>query len=215
MQIKTITVGAFEVNCYILFGTGKRVLVVDPGDEAGRIAREISSQHLAVGAYLLTHGHPDHLSALRPLSDAFPAPVCMHPSDASWAFTGANQIPPYYAMPQAPEAGFRDMRDGSTWNDAGLQYTVFETPGHTPGGLCFYFSAAKALITGDTLFAGSAGRTDLPGGDASMLAVSLRRLAAFTDEISVYPGHGQPSSIGQEKKTNPFMQPPSLSGTLP
>jgi len=100
----------------------------------------------------------------------------------------------------------RTVRDGSTWNDAGLQYTVFETPGHTPGGVCYYFQTSKALITGDTLFAESAGRTDLPGGDAAMLQLSLKRLKGFSDDVGVYPGHGPATTIGHEKKTNDFLQ---------
>jgi hydroxyacylglutathione hydrolase len=206
MKIETITVGAFEVNCYILHGTGNRVLIADPGDEAERILDILAAQNLSVSAYLLTHGHADHLSALAPLVQRFPAPVCMHPSDAAWAFSARNQIPPFYTVPQAPSASIRDLRNGSTWDDAGLQYTVLETPGHTPGGVCFYFSPSRTLITGDTLFAGSVGRTDLPGGDAAMLQISLARLKVFTDEVRVYPGHGPATTIGQEKKTNVFMQ---------
>jgi len=206
MEIETITVGAFEVNCYILHGSGGQVLVADPGDDAERIAEVIARRNLSVAAWLLTHGHADHLSALSVLVRDYPAPVCMHSADAAWAFSARNQIPPFYAAPSMPAAPMRDVRDGSAWTDAGLQYTVFGTPGHTPGGVCFYFPAAKALITGDTLFAGSAGRTDLPGGDSRMLAVSLKRLRAFTEDVLVYPGHGPATTIGQEKRTNFFMK---------
>lgn len=206
MSIETITVGAFEVNCFILHGSGDQALVVDPGGDAERIAEVLVRQKVSVAAWLLTHGHADHLSALSALVRDFPAPVCMHPLDAGWAFSSRNQIPPFYAAPAVPDAPIREIRDGSAWSDAGLQYTVFGTPGHTPGGVCFYFPAAKTLITGDTLFAGSAGRTDLPGGDARMLAISLKRLKAFTDDVLVYPGHGPATTIGREKRTNVFMK---------
>ncbi len=206
MQITTITVGAFDVNCYLLQGAEPEVLVVDPGDEAGRIRQEITARGLSVAAYLLTHGHPDHISALHELFKLQPAPVYLHASDAAWAFNDANRILPFYDVPGKPECGFQEIRDGSSWREAGLDFMVFETPGHTPGGVCYYFSDARVLITGDTLFAGSAGRTDLPGGDANMLGHSLRRLASFTDNVVIYPGHGPSSSIGQEKQSNPFLR---------
>ncbi len=206
MQITPIIVGSFEVNCYFLQGTEPKVLVVDPGDDAGRIRQEITARGLSVGAYLLTHGHTDHLSALNELFACMPAPIYLHASDAAWAFNDANCILPFYDVPKKPECHFQDIRDGSSWCEAGLGFMVFETPGHTPGGLCYYFSEPQVLITGDTLFAGSAGRTDLPGGDAHMLKHSLQRLTSFTDEVTIYPGHGPASSIGQEKRSNPFLQ---------
>lgn len=206
MKIETITVGAFEVNCFILHGSGDQVLVVDPGGDAERIAETLVRQKVSVAAWLLTHGHADHLSALSALVRDFPAPVCMHPLDAGWAFSSRNQILPFYKATAAPDAPIREIRDGSAWNDAGLSYTVFGTPGHTPGGVCFYFPEARTLITGDTLFAGSAGRTDLPGGDAGLLTASMKRLGAFTDDVRVYPGHGPATTIGHEKRTNIFMK---------
>lgn len=206
MNIDTLVVGAFEVNCFIIHGMGNRVIVIDPGDDAAQIAGFIGSRNLIVSAYLLTHGHADHVSALTTLIKRYPAPAYIHPADGTWAFSRRNQIPPYYSAPEAPPEAMRDLREGMAWSEAGLEITVLETPGHTPGCVCFYFSACKALITGDTLFSGSAGRTDLPGGDEAIQSISLQRLKTFDDDVCIYPGHGPCSTIGREKRVNLFMQ---------
>jgi len=194
------------VNCLILHGTANRVLVVDPGEDADKITEAIINQSLSVSAYLLTHGHADHLGALAALTDRLPAPVLLHAADAAWAFSPVNQIPPYYGVPAKPAAGMLPLSGESTRHDAGLTYTIIPTPGHTPGCVCYYFPADKVMITGDTLFAGSAGRTDLPGGSTATLQASLRHLRTFADDTCIYPGHGLESTLGQEKRTNPFMQ---------
>jgi len=206
MRIETIVVGAFDVNCLVLNGTENRAVVVDPGADAQRIAHYLREQNLTVDGWVLTHGHADHLSALAPLARQFPAPVAMHPQDAAWAFTSLNQIPPYYAVPEAPPQGCRELLANEPLQLAGLTITILETPGHTPGCVCLYMADAATLISGDTLFAGSAGRTDLPGGHAGQLTASLKKLATLPDNCRVYPGHGPTTSIGHEKRVNPFMQ---------
>ena len=206
MKIHTIVVGAFDVNCLVIQGTGNRALVVDPGADAGRIAEFLREQDLTVDGWLLTHGHADHLSALAALVKQFPAPVAMHPQDAAWAFTPMNQIPPYYPVPEAPPTGIRELHDGNGYQAAGLDITIIETPGHTPGCICLYIPAEATLISGDTLFAGSVGRTDLPGSNPTLLTASLRKLASLPDNCRVYPGHGPATTIGREKRVNPFMQ---------
>jgi glyoxylase-like metal-dependent hydrolase (beta-lactamase superfamily II) len=206
MKIDTLVVGPFDVNCMVLHGTGNRVVVVDPGADAPRIAQYLREQNLTVEGWLLTHGHVDHLSVLAPLARDFPAPVAMHPADAAWAFTPRNQIPPYYPVPEAPPSQIRELHDGLAYQAAGLEITIIETPGHTPGCICFYMPVVAVLIAGDTLFAGSAGRTDLPGSNPAQLTDSLRRLARLPDGCTVYPGHGPSTTIGREKRVNPFMQ---------
>ncbi len=158
-------------------------------------------------AYLLTHGHMDHISALSDLSQKYPAPIRMHPKDAAWAFSPANQMPPYYHTPKFPQQGIlADLIESAENHAAGLSYKVLETPGHSPGSVCLYFPDHEILIAGDTLFAGSAGRTDLPGGDARQLQESLQRLVTLPDSVTIYPGHGPLSTIGCEKKNNPYLQ---------
>lgn len=206
MKIETLVVGAFGVNCLVLHGTGNRAVVVDPGGDAERIAAYLREQALSVDGWLLTHGHADHLSALASLVRQFPAPVAMHPQDAAWAFTLINQIPPHYPVPEAPPTAIRELREGTPYQAAGLDITIIETPGHTPGCICLHMPAEATLIAGDTLFAGSAGRTDLPGGSPEQLTASLRQLATLPDDCRVYPGHGPATTIGREKRVNPFMQ---------
>jgi len=206
MRIETIVVGAFDVNCLVLNGTENRAVVVDPGADAQRIAHYLREQNLTVDGWVLTHGHADHLSALAPLARQFPAPVAMHPQDAAWAFTPINQIPPYYPVPEAPPGTIRELHEGTAYQAAGLDITIIGTPGHTPGCICLYLPAESILIAGDTLFAGSAGRTDLPGGSSAQLTQSLRRLASLPDDCRVYSGHGPSTTIGREKRVKPFMQ---------
>lgn len=206
MKIESISVGAFSVNCLLLHGTDRQVLVVDPGADAKKIAHHLESRQQVVAGWLLTHGHADHLSALATLVQRFEAPVYMHAADQSWAFSPVNQIPPYYAVPIKPPVDIHPIGNGETIQAGGLEVEIIETPGHTPGCVCYYLAAAKTLVTGDTLFAGSAGRTDLPGGDMTKLTQSLGRLAKLPDNCTIFPGHGESSTIGREKRTNPFMQ---------
>jgi hydroxyacylglutathione hydrolase len=206
MTIETIVVGAFEVNCFLLWGTDRRALVVDPGSDAETIDRHLTDNRLTVAAYALTHGHVDHISGLADLHRRHPAPIGLHPLDAAWAFSEANAMPPWYGVPARPVSIARAFEDGQTWTDAELTYTIFATPGHTPGGVCLYFETARVLLSGDTLFAGSVGRTDLPGGNARILTASLKRLAALPDDVRIYPGHGAHTTLAHEKRTNFFMQ---------
>lgn len=204
MRIEALTVGEFQVNCYIVSGDGARAIVIDPGADAHLIQDFLARRRLSVCVYVLTHGHMDHIGALAELHAAFPAPVGLHPDDLKWAFGAANQMPPFYPAPRACPVE-RSLRDGQMWTDAGLTYSVIESPGHTPGSVCLYFPTEGAVFTGDTLFAGSVGRTDFPGGSARLLAASLAGLARLPDTTMVYPGHGPDTDIGQEKQTNEFM----------
>lgn len=207
MQVDILEVGPFQVNCFVIHGQHSQALVVDPGGDVDRLVDHLTAANLHVKAYLLTHGHPDHISGLNGMIEHFPAPVLLHASDAAWAFSQQNQVLPYYPPPVAPpETFFEVIREGCPRKDAGLDFTVLETPGHTPGGVCFYFPETRSLFAGDTLFAGSVGRTDLPGGNSGQLMQSLRRLATFTHDVRVFSGHGPTTTLGQELKQNPFMQ---------
>lgn len=208
MDVYGISVGAFEVNCWIVAGIGRQALVIDPGADAERISAVLDEHALTVAAYVLTHGHMDHISALAELHRERRAPVALHEVDAGWAFTDANRMPPFYDQPAAPDALERFLADGQTWNDAGLRYRIIGTPGHTPGSVCLWFEDEQALFSGDTLFAGSIGRTDFPGGDMPAMQRSLETLIQLPDETRIYPGHGPLSTIAREKRTNMFMARP-------
>ena len=201
MERLTIQVGGFEVNCSILSENGK-AWIVDPGQEAARITDLLAKKGLEPAAILLTHGHFDHIGGIPGLLEKFPGlPVFVHENDIPMFGHPLNQLPPEYPS-------FTKPRNLATLDNLegldGLE--ILETPGHTPGGVCYYFPKDKLLLSGDTLFAGSVGRTDLPGGDMATLMDSLQKLTALPDDTLVIPGHGMHTRIALEKSGNPFLQ---------
>jgi glyoxylase-like metal-dependent hydrolase (beta-lactamase superfamily II) len=212
MNTELITVGPFEVNCTVVWGENKQALIIDPGCDAEAIEAVLQTNNLSVAAWLLTHGHADHINALNELHTAHPAPVYLHPADERWAFGPNNQIPPYYPVPTKPDTDFptlgKDNLDFSkVWKIADLSFQCLETPGHTPGGVCYWFKEHGVCFVGDTLFRGSAGRTDLPGGDARTLTASLKMLAeTLPPETRIISGHGEDTTMAHELATNFFLQ---------
>lgn len=207
MTVDTIPVGPYEVNCYVLRREGQRdAIVVDPGSDAEVIEDALARHKLTVCAYLITHGHVDHICALAPLHRKRPAPIFAHADDARWMFDERNQLHPYYPNPAKPDAPVQTVRDGEELELNGFKCRVIATPGHSPGGVCYHFADEKVLLSGDTLFEGSVGRTDLPGGSARTLTDSIRILARLPDATRVYPGHGPSTTIAAEKAQNFFMR---------
>ena len=202
MERLTIQVGGFEVNCSILSENGK-AWIVDPGNEADRIIDLLEKKGLEPAAILLTHAHFDHISAVAGLQQAYPElPVYIHPDDAKVITHPFNQYPPEYPPVPMP-ANIKDCRE------CGIA-TVIETPGHTPGGVCYFLPSKDGsiplLLSGDTLFASSIGRTDLPGGNMATLMESLKKLTALPDDTLVIPGHGPHTTIATEKRANPYLE---------
>ena len=207
MKIHSITTGAFEEICYLVWDTQNRAIVFDPGHDADQILQTLKNHNLEVAAYICTHGHADHINALAELHESHPAPVAMHSGDLAWAFDAVNQIPPHYPIPTKPNIeAFQLLESSKDWTFADLHFQCIETPGHTPGSCCILFPASGILVSGDTLFKGSCGRTDLPGGDGRQLRKSLEKLKQLPGETHVYPGHGPDTTISIEKATNFFMQ---------
>ena len=203
MERLTIQVGGFEVNCSILSENGK-AWIVDPGQEAKRIIDLLAKKGLEPAAILLTHAHFDHIGGIPGLIEKFPdLPVYVHEKDIPMIGHPLNQLPPEYPNTGSLK-GSRSLR--GLRSVEGLEVEIIETPGHTPGGVCYYFPKDKLLLSGDTLFAGSVGRTDLPGGDMATLMDSLQKLTALPDDTLVIPGHGMHTRIALEKSGNPFLQ---------
>lgn len=198
MERLTIQVGTFGVNCSILSAEG-RAWIVDPGRESGRIIALLEKNGLQPAGILLTHGHFDHIGAIAGLQARWSdLPVYVHPADVPVLTHPLNNFPPDYPAVAQP-AHLIDARQ------VPAPFETIETPGHTPGGVCYFLPADRLLLSGDTLFAGSVGRTDLPGGDLPTLQKSLARLTALPDDTLVIPGHGDHTTVGREKAANPFL----------
>lgn len=198
----TLEVGAYAVNCTILTIDDK-TLIVDPGSEALLIAAELRKHNLTPAAILLTHAHFDHIGAVNELQRRYPKlPVYIGKNDIPVLTHPFNQAPEYPPITK-PENLF-GITEGDTIACLG-EIKILETPGHTPGGVCYYLPSEKLLLSGDTLFAGSIGRTDFPGGDMATMMTSLEKLKALPDETTVIPGHGPLTTIGEERFANPFL----------
>ena len=197
MKFKTVTVGLYEVNCTLAID-GADAWVVDPGADEEAIVKAAEAEGAKIAGVLLTHAHFDHIGAIPGIKARFPeAPVYVHPSDEVMFGHPFNRPPPEYPSFPKP-AGVVDARKFPLAE-------VIETPGHTPGGVCYYFKEDGVLLSGDTLFAGSVGRTDFPGGSMTTLVESLKKLKALPDLTKVIPGHGPSTTIGEEKGSNPYL----------
>ena len=202
LQHKTIPVGSYCVNCLILW-QGTDALIVDPGQDADLIVSFLSERGLVPQAILFTHGHFDHIGGLPGLLAKYPdLPVYAHPSDGPMFGHPMNQMPPEYPCVAKP-ANLCDIREAPA-AFPGFAFQVLETPGHTPGSVCLKFG--DLLLSGDTLFAGSCGRTDFPGGSMAAMRRSLAALATLPPKTDVIPGHGPATTIGREVAENPFME---------
>lgn len=197
MKRKTVAVGSYGTNCTILEGPDG-TWIVDPGGDCERIERELGGFGAEVSRILLTHAHFDHIGAVSALLRRHPgATLCLHPADRAVYAHPFNAFPPEYPHAELPK-GAADCREVH-----GM--TTIETPGHTPGGVCYYFPGDSLLLSGDTLFAGSVGRTDLPGGSMTTLMASLEKLKTLPGDTEVIPGHGAFTTIAAELAVNPFL----------
>jgi glyoxylase-like metal-dependent hydrolase (beta-lactamase superfamily II) len=207
MILETFPVGMLRCNCTILGDeTTREAIVVDPGDNVSEILTRLAAHKLALKQILITHGHIDHVSGAAHLKRVTGAPVFLNQHDLpqlammEWQAEFLGVPLPEVASPDA------SADDGRKLGLPNFPGEVIHTPGHTEGSICLYFAPQQLLLAGDTLFAGSIGRTDLPGGDGSKILRSIHdRLLTLPDPVLVIPGHGSETTIGEERATNPFL----------
>ena len=195
MELTELTLGLYQTNCYIVRAPGSRTCcIIDPGYEAGKILDTLSSLHLTAEAILLTHGHFDHVGAVAEIAAETDCAVYISAADLS--------LPP---MITGGKLCYTDTYPSTgTVTAAGLTFRVIPTPGHTPGSVCLV--CEDVMFSGDTLFCGSCGRTDLPGGNAQEILASLKKLAALPGNYRVYPGHGSSTELDWERDSNPYLR---------
>jgi hydroxyacylglutathione hydrolase len=209
MILESFPVGPLRCNCTILGDeVTHEAMVVDPGDNIPEILSRLQKHGLTLRQIVVTHAHIDHVGGAALLRKATGAPVLLNQQDLGLLAMMEMQAG-WLGIP-TPEVAAPDASadDGLTIGLATLPAEVLHTPGHTPGSICLFFPAQQLLLAGDTLFAGSIGRTDLPGGDGRQILRSLReRLLVLPDATRVLPGHGSATTIGEERQSNPFLQP--------
>jgi glyoxylase-like metal-dependent hydrolase (beta-lactamase superfamily II) len=205
MIVGKLELGPFATNCYIVGSESNREgMIIDPADKAKEILKRVEDLQLDIKLIALTHGHIDHIGALKKIKEATGAEVAIHADDA-----GSLRKQPltimlglFYPIPPPPD---RLLKDGDSIEVGDLHFAVLHTPGHTPGGICLL--GEGVVFSGDTLFNYGVGRADLPGGNESRLMNSIQsRLMTLPDETIVYPGHGIDTTIGAERKGNPYLQ---------
>lgn len=206
IKVKNYVVSAFGTNCYFVINTETMgVLIVDPGDNAPALSEAIRKEKLKPAAVLLTHGHLDHAGAAEELSKEYGIKVYAHEAERETLENPRMNLTSSFGAGISFDADVY-LKDNEVLKLIGYSIKVLFTPGHTPGGCCYYFPEQKLLFSGDTLFSQSVGRTDFPGGSSSILVRSIReKLMELPEDVRVYPGHMDETSIGTEKMYNPFL----------
>ena len=213
MRIEVIITGPFQANTYLIWREGcEQAIVIDPGDDADLLISHLKDSSLQLAAILVTHAHLDHVGAVQALRDWSKAPVCI-PEKEREALSWLPESYGFFGLPARPVPTvdhWLNSHQGKLseviplLNTVGLDVVVHSTPGHSPGSVCYAID--DQWFVGDTLFQGSVGRVDLPGGSWPVLQETLRYLSKLPDETVIWPGHGPRTTIGLEKRTNPFMR---------
>ncbi|MTV49719.1 MBL fold metallo-hydrolase [Heliobacillus mobilis] len=206
MIIRSMETGMLGANCYLVIcEETKETVIIDPGDEGERILNRVNEEKAKVIAIINTHGHGDHIGANRFLKEATGAPLMCHENDAPKLVEAGKNLSLYIGVPISSPPPDRFLQEGDIIEiGSTIRLEVLHTPGHTAGGICL--KGEGVVFTGDTLFAGSIGRTDFPGGSFEEIIRSINtKLLSLADNTVVYSGHGPTSTIGEEKRSNPFL----------
>lgn len=208
MEWKQIPLGLLQTNCYVLYNQQKDCIIIDPGSEGDKLITYLAKEELQPKAILLTHAHFDHIGAVEEIRKAFKIPVYVHEKEASWltdpSLNGSQLFLNGRSIIASPADKLLKVEGKLTIDE--FTFEIFETPGHSPGSVSFYVKDINTVFAGDTLFQGSIGRTDLPGGSHEQLLNSIEeKLLTLPTETKVLPGHGPTTTIEKEINLNPFL----------
>lgn len=206
MKIIAMEVGVIGTNCYVVINEEqKKGVVIDPGGDADQILEKIKQKGITIEAIFLTHGHSDHIMAVDEVREITGAKVYISEADADMLTKASSNLSVYMGAGREFKAADEFLIDGETITAAGLKFQVVATPGHTKGGICLL--CGDTVFCGDTIFSESIGRTDLPGGSYSQILHSIKtKIMVLPDEMKLLPGHGPATTIGWERRRNPFLQ---------
>lgn len=203
-MLKIFTVGPMEANCYILYNPDKREgLIIDPGAEGSHLIKFIKQEKISINYIINTHGHPDHIGANRKIKEHTNAPILIHQYDAPMLAKSGSVLSLIFPVESSSPPADTFIKDGDLIECAGMKLKVLHTPGHTPGGISLLID--DSIFTGDTLFSGSIGRSDLPGGSPEVLLNSIKKILSLDENLIIYPGHGPSTTVSQELHSNPFI----------
>lgn len=204
IEVQTFSLGALGTNCHILYDADGQAVIVDCDGSGREVEAFVQQRQLCVRLIALTHGHFDHIGAVQTLRERYACPVCIGEKETALLASPALNLSEAMAMRPLSLTADRTVADGDAFDVGQMHWQVLHTPGHTAGSVCYVVD--RFLVAGDTLFAGSCGRTDFPTGDPKAMRASLQRLAAFTGDYTVLPGHGSATTLHWERAHNPFMQ---------
>jgi len=204
VDVQTLTVGAFQENCYLVVDRRSgRAVIVDPGGEGERLVEAVAKSGATLEAVWITHAHVDHVGAVASIKQRWDVPVYLHPLDRRLYEAAGRQAQVYGLQFEEPPPPDREFTDGQRLKIGDVELSVMHAPGHSPGHVVIHGDGIA--LVGDCLFAGSIGRTDLPFSDPPQLAATLEKISALPPETVVYPGHGMDTTIGEERRSNPFL----------